>query len=189
MTSEVSSTPPWALDGIMPPTESHTSPMDTNPGTSWSEISPLSKIDPRLIFTKQQQQQNSAGQPRSESPRTAAARLRSPSAIRSPVAVNNDAPAGSADIIQCAGNNAENINPSCLFCLSHFSSFATVVPTSISGPPTLREAQKALEVVVHYFEHQPTRLNAPERVLLGKLTENLDPASNRISMFSGEHAS
>lgn len=184
-------TPPWALDGILPPTESHTSPMNTNTGTSWSGISPISMIDPKLVFTEQQRpQQNSAGQPQSESPRAAAATLRSPSAIMPPVVVNkNNVPVGSADIGQCVGNNAEMINPSCLFCLSHFSSFAAVVPTGISGPPTLREAQKALEVVVHYFEHQPTRLNAPERVLLGKLTENLDPARNQISMFSGEHAS
>lgn len=161
--------PPWALDGILPPTESYTSPMDTNPGTSWSGISPVSTIDPRLLFTEQQRpRQNSARQPQSESPRTAEAKLRSPPAIRSPVVVNNNVPVGSADIFQCVGNNAEKINQSCLFCLSHLPSFATVVPTSISGLLTLHEGQKALKVVMYCFEHQPTRLNISERVLLEK---------------------
>lgn len=179
----------WALNGILPPTESHISPMDTNPGMSWSTISPTSMIDQRLIFTEkcQQQQQNSAGQPQSESPKATATRLRSPSAIRSPVMVNENVPVGSADIVKCTGNNAKMIGPSCLSCLPHFSSLTTVVPTSNSGPPTLCEAQKALEVVMHYFENQPTRLNKPECALLRKLMERLDPASNRISMFPGEH--
>lgn len=103
--------------------------------------------------------------------------------------VNNNIPVGFADIVQCVGNNAEKINQSCLCCLSHLSSFATVVPTSIPAPsPTLCGAKKALEVVLRYFEHQSMRLNASERLLLETLAENLDPASNQISMFSGEHA-
>ena len=72
-------------------------------------------------------------------------------------------------------NDTKEINQSCLFCLSHFS-FTTVVPT-------LCEAKKALEVVVRYFENQPTRLNLSERVLLGGIAEKLDPASSQISIF------
>jgi len=66
----------------------------------------------------------------------------------------NNVPVGFAGIAHCVGNNVEMINPSCSFCLSHFSSLATVVPTSISGPPTLREAREALKAVMRYFELQ-----------------------------------
>lgn len=164
--------------------------MNINAGTSWSGISPTSTIDPRLLFTEQQRpQQNSVRQPQSESPRTAAAKLHSPSAIGSLAVINNTIPVGSADIFHCVCNNVERINQSCLFCLSHLSSFATIVPTSMPGTPTLCEAKKALEVVMRYFEHHPTRLNASERVSLGKLAEQLDSASNWISLFPGEHAS
>ena len=73
-------------------------------------------------------------------------------------------PVGSADIVQCVSNNAEKINQPCLF-----SPHLPFVPTSISGPLTLHEVQKALKVVVHYFENQLTRLNASECVLFENL--------------------
>lgn len=86
LTSEASSTLPWALDGIH--LRPSTSPMNTNTGTPWSGISPTSTVDPRFQLTEQQQQWL-----QSESPRTAAANLQSPSATKSPVMTNNNIPA------------------------------------------------------------------------------------------------
>lgn len=84
LTSEASSMPPWALDGIH--LRPSTSPMNTNTGTPWSGISPTSTVDPRFQLTEQQWLQ-------SESPRTAAANLQFSSATKSPVMTNNNIPA------------------------------------------------------------------------------------------------
>lgn len=57
-----------------------------------------------------------------------------------------------------------------------FSKSTTVSPISSPGSPTQDEARKALELVMSYFEQQPTGLGAQEYVTIGKLMERLELA-------------
>ncbi|PLN84410.1 hypothetical protein BDW42DRAFT_39635 [Aspergillus taichungensis] len=57
-----------------------------------------------------------------------------------------------------------------------FSKSTTVSPISSPGSPTQDEARKALELVMSYFEQQPTGLGAQEYLTIGKLMERLELA-------------
>jgi hypothetical protein len=57
-----------------------------------------------------------------------------------------------------------------------YSKSTTVSPISSPGSPTQDEARKALELVMSYFEHQPSGLGAQEYVTIGKLMERLELA-------------
>lgn len=81
-----------------------------------------------------------------------------------------------------------SISHVCVVCLTYPHLPLLFPPVSLPPSLTLCEAKKALEVVIRYFGQQPIRLSSSERLLLETLAENLDPASNQISMFSGEHA-
>ncbi|KKK26438.1 hypothetical protein ARAM_004164 [Aspergillus rambellii] len=57
-----------------------------------------------------------------------------------------------------------------------FSKSTTVSPISSPGSPTQDEARKALELVMSYFEQQPSGLVAQDYVTIGKLMERLELA-------------
>lgn len=65
---------------------------------------------------------------------------------------------------------------------------STVSPTSeASGPgsPTQDEARKALELVMTYFQQQPSGLAAQEYITIGKLMERLELAKSHQSALLG----
>lgn len=66
-----------------------------------------------------------------------------------------------------------------------FSKSTTVSPISSPGSPTQDEARRALELVVSYFEHQPTGLGAQEFVTIGKLMERLELARAQQTALPG----
>lgn len=52
-------------------------------------------------------------------------------------------------------------------------------PVLAPASPTQDEARRALELVIKYFEHQPTSLGAQDYMTMGKLMERLDLAKNQ----------
>lgn len=66
-----------------------------------------------------------------------------------------------------------------------FSKSTTVSPVSSPGSPTQDEARKALELVMNYFEAQPTGLGAQEYVTIGKLMERLELAKGQQTTLPG----
>ncbi|KAF7592570.1 hypothetical protein BBP40_012730 [Aspergillus hancockii] len=66
-----------------------------------------------------------------------------------------------------------------------FPKSATVSPVSSPGSPTQDEARRALELVMNYFEHQPTGLGAQEYVTIGKLMERLELANSQQTTLPG----
>lgn len=65
------------------------------------------------------------------------------------------------------------------------SKSATVSPISAPGSPTQDEARQALELVMNYFQHQPSGLAAQEYVTIGKLMERLELAKSQGYPFLG----
>jgi hypothetical protein len=66
-----------------------------------------------------------------------------------------------------------------------FPKSTTVSPVSSPGSPTQDEARRALELVMNYFEHQPTGLGAQEYVTIGKLMERLELAKSQQATLPG----
>lgn len=66
-----------------------------------------------------------------------------------------------------------------------YSKSATVSPIGPPGSPTQDEARQALELVMNYFQQQPTRLCAQEYITMGKLMERLDLDKNQSNMLPG----
>ncbi|RLL96635.1 hypothetical protein CFD26_104367 [Aspergillus turcosus] len=66
-----------------------------------------------------------------------------------------------------------------------FSKSTTVSPVSTPGSPTQDEARRALELVVSYFEKQPTGLLPQEFVTIGKLMERLELARVQHAALPG----
>lgn len=64
---------------------------------------------------------------------------------------------------------------------------ATVSPISSPGSPTHDEARRALELVVNYFNNQPTGLGAQDYLTIGKLMEKLELAQNQAAGLRGLH--
>lgn len=60
-----------------------------------------------------------------------------------------------------------------------------VSPISAPGSPTQDEARRALELVMNYFQHQPSGLAAQEYVTIGKLMERLDLAKAQHNPLLG----
>lgn len=65
------------------------------------------------------------------------------------------------------------------------SKSAAVSPISTPGSPTQDEARQALELVMNYFQHQPSGLAAQEYVTIGKLMERLELAKSQGYTFLG----
>ncbi|KAJ5545938.1 hypothetical protein N7494_003523 [Penicillium frequentans] len=65
------------------------------------------------------------------------------------------------------------------------SKSAAVSPISTPGSPTQDEARQALELVMNYFQHQPSGLAAQEYVTIGKLMERLELAKSQGYAFLG----
>lgn len=65
------------------------------------------------------------------------------------------------------------------------SKSATISPISTPGSPTQDEARRALELVINYFDHQPSGLAAQEYMTIGKLMERLDLAKNQAGFLLG----
>jgi hypothetical protein len=61
----------------------------------------------------------------------------------------------------------------------------TVSPVSTPGSPTQDEARRALELVMSYFQNQPTGLGPQEYISIGKLMEKLELAQNQASGLPG----
>lgn len=65
---------------------------------------------------------------------------------------------------------------------------SAVSPTSegsTPGSPTQDEARRALELVMNYFQHQPSGLAAQEYITMGKLMERLELAKSHQSALLG----
>ncbi|KAE8349430.1 hypothetical protein BDV28DRAFT_61096 [Aspergillus coremiiformis] len=60
-----------------------------------------------------------------------------------------------------------------------FPKSATTSPVSSPVSPTQDEARRALELVLNYFEHQPTGLGAQDYMYIGKLMERLELAQTQ----------
>ena len=58
-------------------------------------------------------------------------------------------------------------------------------PISAPGSPTQDEARQALELVMNYFQHQPSGLAAQEYVTIGKLMERLELAKSQGHILGG----
>lgn len=56
-----------------------------------------------------------------------------------------------------------------------------VSPISSPGSPTQDEARKALELVMNYFQNQPSGLGAQDYMTIGKLMEKLELAQNQAA--------
>ncbi|EGC41050.1 conserved hypothetical protein [Histoplasma capsulatum var. duboisii H88] len=63
----------------------------------------------------------------------------------------------------------------------------TASPISSPGSPTHDEARRALELVVTYFNSQPTGLGAQDYVAIGKLMQKLELPQNQAAGLSGLH--
>lgn len=66
-----------------------------------------------------------------------------------------------------------------------FSKSNTVSPISSPGSPTQDEARRALELVMNYFQQQPTGLAPQDCVAIGKLMERLEIAQSQQTMLPG----
>lgn len=65
------------------------------------------------------------------------------------------------------------------------SKSSTVSPISAPSSPTQDEARRALEVIMDYFQSQPTGLAALEYVTIGKLMERLELTKNQHGPLLG----
>ncbi|KAL2014679.1 hypothetical protein VTN00DRAFT_2204 [Thermoascus crustaceus] len=64
----------------------------------------------------------------------------------------------------------------------------TVSPISAPSSPTQDEARKALELVLNYFQNQPSGLAAQDYITIGKLMEKLELAHNQeVALPGGLH--
>lgn len=61
----------------------------------------------------------------------------------------------------------------------------TVSPISAPGSPTQDEARRALELVLNYFQNQPSGLGAHDFVTIGKLMEKLELSQHQASALPG----
>jgi hypothetical protein len=59
----------------------------------------------------------------------------------------------------------------------------TISPISSPSSPTQDEARRALELVINYFDHQPTALGPHEYMTMGKLMERLDLTRGQAGML------
>lgn len=66
-----------------------------------------------------------------------------------------------------------------------FSKSNTVSPVSSPGSPTQDEARRALELVMNYFQHQPTGLAPQDCIAIGKLMERLELAQSQQTTLPG----
>jgi hypothetical protein len=62
---------------------------------------------------------------------------------------------------------------------------SNVSPISTPGSPTQDEARRALELVMNYFQSQPTGLQAQDYITMGKLMEKLELAQSQANSLSG----
>lgn len=65
------------------------------------------------------------------------------------------------------------------------SKSTTVSPINAPGSPTQDEARRALELVMNYFQQQPSGLAAQEYVTIGKLMERLELAKSHHALLGG----
>ncbi|KAJ6187605.1 hypothetical protein N7519_002513 [Penicillium mononematosum] len=65
------------------------------------------------------------------------------------------------------------------------SKSTTISPISSPGSPTQDEARRALELVINYFDHQPSGLAAQEYMTIGKLMERLELAKSQAGFLLG----
>ncbi|KAJ9200281.1 hypothetical protein DTO164E3_2988 [Paecilomyces variotii] len=61
----------------------------------------------------------------------------------------------------------------------------TTSPISAPSSPTQDEARRALELVMNYFQNQPSGLGAHDFMTIGKLMEKLELAQNQASILPG----
>jgi hypothetical protein len=58
---------------------------------------------------------------------------------------------------------------------------SAVSPISSPGSPTQDEARKALELIMNYFQNQPSGLGAQDYITIGKLMEKLELAQTQAA--------
>lgn len=194
--SVASPTSTLVSDGPFSPTsQSHFSPTDTNLNRPRSQTFPVNTIDPTMISTEDQQhqhqhqhqhQQQSTEQSQPPSSKAAIQDSLSLSILESPFEVNHNINNATADASNTVKRNRSipEIRPKSIYP-PIYSKSATVSPISPPGSPTQDEARRALELVMNYFQHQPTGLCAQEYVTIGKLMERLDLAKNQSNMLPG----
>lgn len=141
-----------------------------------SEAFPFGTVDPNMISEQQQHQQSPLEQPQ---PHPLSLPI-----LESPFEEHNT-------------NNVTDLSNTVKRNRSHpeikarpiypaiYSKSATVSPISPPGSPTQDEARQALELVMNYFQQQPTGLCAQEYFTMGKLMERLDLAKNQSHMLPG----
>lgn len=194
--SVASPTSTLVSDGPFSPTsQSHFSPADTNLNRPRSQTFPVNTIDPTMISTEDQQhqhehqhqhQQQSTEQSQPPSSKAAIQDSLSLSILESPFEVNHNINNATADASNTVKRNRSTpeIRPKSIYP-PIYSKSATVSPISPPGSPTQDEARRALELIMNYFQHQPTGLCAQEYVTIGKLMERLDLAKNQSNMLPG----
>lgn len=188
--SVASPTSTLVSDGPVSPTsQSHFSPTDTNLNRPRSQTFPVNTIDPTMISTEDQQHQQRQQFTEQSQPSSSKAAIQdslSLSILESPFEVNHNINNVTADASNTVKRNRSipEIRPKTIYPPIHSKS-ATVSPISPPGSPTQDEARRALELVMNYFQHQPTGLCAEEYVTIGKLMERLDLAKNQSNMLPG----
>ena len=167
-------------DGPFSPTsQTHMSPPDIKPR---NQMFPFGTVDPNMISEEQQQQQQQQPPPPASS-KAAIQDSLSLAILEPPFEVDNDTHVDISNTIKRNRSNPE-IKAKPIYPNS-YSKSTTVSPVSPPGSPSQYEARRALELVMDYFEQQPTRLCAQEYVTIGRLMERLDVSKNQSDMLPG----
>lgn len=179
-----------------PTSQSHFTPPDINHNNTRNQMFPFGTVDPNMISEEQQrqqqqqqqqqqpqqQQQHIIDQPQAAPSKNAIQDSLSLAILEPPFDMEN----ASTDISNTIKRNRSNpeIKAKPIYP-SSYSKSTTVSPISPPCSPTQDEARRALELVMNYFQHQPTGLCAQEYVTIGKLMERLDLAKNQSNMLPG----
>ena len=171
-----------------PTSQSHFTPPDVNQNNTRNQIFPFATVDPNMISEEQQRQQQQQqqqqhhiiDQSQSAPSKNAIQDSLSLAILEPPFEMEN------ADISNTIKRNRSNpeIKAKPIYP-SSYSKSTTVSPISPPCSPTQDEARRALELVMNYFQQQPTGLCAQEYVTIGKLMERLDLAKNQSNMLPG----
>lgn len=172
-----------------PTSQSQFSPTDTSGSKTRNQAFPFTTVDPSMISEEQpqqQQQQQPVEQPQPPSSKAVLRDSLSLSILEPPFELdcNTNNTIADPSITVKRNGSVPEIKPKPIYP-SSYSKSATVSPISPPGPPTQDEARRALELVMNYFQHQPTGLGAQEYVTIGKLMERLDLAKNQSTMLPG----
>ncbi|KAI9931863.1 hypothetical protein ASPWEDRAFT_169297 [Aspergillus wentii DTO 134E9] len=159
-----------------PTSQSRISPTDNNASRPRSQTLPSGTYDPNAPSTDESKEQMAS--------QAALQQALSVALPQSPI--EDEKPASILDAPNIIKRNRSNpeIKTKSIYP-PFYSKSNTVSPVSPPGSPTQDEARNALELVMNYFQHQPTGLGAQEYVTIGKLMERLELAKSHHTTLPG----